>query len=328
MAEELTYVQALNRALHDEMAADPRVLVFGEDVGIYGNIFGVTQGLLEAFGEDRVRDTPISEETIVGIALGAAIAGYRPVAEIMYGDFLALTMDQIVNQIAKTRYMTGGKAHAPLVIRSTTGARGSTAAQHSQSVEGWFMNIPGIRLVVPSGPRDAYGLLRASIRSEDPVLFLEHKRLYSAIREEVDFEDGEGVIPLGVAKIKRQGDDLTVVATSRMVHESLDVAGKLAGEGIGLEVIDPRTLNPLDTGAILTSVEKTGRCVVVTEGCVTGGVGSEISSRIMERAFDYLDAPVIRVGALDTPVPFSPPMENFVLPDPERIEAACRKALH
>ncbi len=323
---ELTYVDAINKALHDEMEADPTVLVFGEDVARYGNIFGVTRGLLEAFGPDRVRDTPISEETIVGVALGAAIAGYRPVAEIMFGDFLALAMDQIVNQIAKTRYMTGGKARAPLVIRAANGARGSTAAQHSQSVEDWFMNVPGIRLVVPSGARDAYGLLRASIRCEDPVLFLEHKRLYTMVKEEVP-EDGDGVIPLGTADVKRAGSDVTVVATARMLHESLGVAEKLEGEGASLEVIDPRTLNPLDTGTILASVEKTGRCVVATEGCVTGGVGGEISSRIMEGAFDYLDAPVLRVGSYDTPIPFSPPLENFVLPDADRIEVACREVL-
>ncbi|HLH74016.1 MAG TPA: alpha-ketoacid dehydrogenase subunit beta, partial [Chloroflexota bacterium] len=281
---QLTYVMALNEALREEMQRDPRVFVMGEDVAIWGNkggVYGVTQGLYEEFGADRVRDTPISEEGIVGTAVGAAVTGMRPVAEIMYVDFMALAMDPLVNQGAKLRYMFGGKARVPVVIRTQEGAGRGIAAQHSQSLEAWFMHIPGIKVCVPSQPADAKGLLKSAIRDDNPVMFLEHKMLY-ATRGPVP--EGEYTIPLGVADVKREGKDVTFIGIHTMINRGLAAAEKLAAEGISVEVIDPRTLVPLDIETIVNSVKKTGRVVIAHEAYKRGGVAGEIAMQIMENA--------------------------------------------
>ena len=321
MSREFTQAEALCEALSEEMRKDPRVFVMGEDVGLMGGVYTVTKGLLEEFGPERVRDTPISEAGFIGAALGAALLGGRPVVELMFGDFTAVAMDQLVNQIAKARYMSGGRVCAPLVIRTTIGARGSTAAQHSQSLHAWFLHSPGLYVITPSTPADSKGLLKSAIRNDNPVLFCEHKKLYF-VKGEVP--EGEYTLPIGVAEVKRPGKDITVVAISLMVHKALAVAEKLAGEGIDLEVIDPRTLVPMDWETIFNSVRKTGRVVVVDEGSLTCGAAAEIAARIGKECFDYLDTPVDRVCARDTPIPFSPPLENFVIPQEEDIEKTVR----
>ncbi|MCL5104014.1 MAG: alpha-ketoacid dehydrogenase subunit beta [Armatimonadetes bacterium] len=324
MPRELTQAEALREALCEEMRKDKRVFVMGEDVGVMGGIFTVTKGLMEEFGEERVRDTPISENGFTGAGLGAAIVGGRPVVELMFGDFAAVAMDALVNQIAKARYMSGGKVRAPLVVRLTIGARGSTAAQHSQSPHAWFVHTPGLYVAAPSTPADCKGLLTSAIRDENPVIFCEHKKLYF-VKGQVP--DGEYVIPLGVADIKRPGRDVTVVAISIMVHRALAVADRLAVEGIELEVVDPRTLVPMDWETIFRSVRKTGRLVIMDEGPFTGGVAAEIAARVGRDCFDYLDAPIERVCATDTPIPFSPPMEDFVIPQEADLEEAVRRVL-
>ncbi len=324
MLRELTQAEALREALCEEMRADDRVFVMGEDVGLMGGIFTVTKGMMEEFGEERVRDTPISEAGFTGAGLGAAIVGGRPVVELMFGDFAALAMDQLVNQIAKARYMSGGKVKAPLVVRLTIGARGSTAAQHSQSPHAWFMHTPGLYVAVPSTPADCKGLLKSAIQDENPVIFCEHKKLYFV---EGPVPDGESAIPLGVADIKRSGRDATVVAISLMVHKALAVAERLAKEGIELEVVDPRTLVPMDWETIFRSVRKTGRLVIMDEGCLTGGVAAEIASRVGRECFDYLDAPIERVCSTDTPVPFSPPLEDFVIPQESNLLDSIKAVL-
>jgi pyruvate dehydrogenase E1 component beta subunit len=319
---EITFQEALTEALREEMRRDHRVFVMGEEVGLLGGAFRVTRGLRAEFGEERVRDTPISEAAIVGSALGAALRGMRPVAEIMYIDFLTVAMDQVINQAAKMRYMSGGAFSVPLVIRTTIGAGTSSAAQHSQNLQALFLQVPGLKIAVPSCPRDAKGLLKSAIRGYDPVLFVEHQRLY---RKKGPVPDGEELIPFGKAEVKRPGRDVTVVATLAMVPLALEAAVELAGQGIECEVLDPRTLVPLDRAAILESVRRTGRLVTVSEGPRTGGEGAEIAALASEEAFASLKAPVRRVAALDVPIPFAPCLEQAVLPGAADIVKAVRE---
>lgn len=322
---EVTYVESLRRTLREEMERDPSLTLIGEDIGRYGGIFGVTKGLLEEFGPHRVRSTPISESAIIGSALGAAMTGIRTVAEIMYIDFTTCAMDQIVNQVAKMRYMSGGKAKIPLVIRTQGGGGRGNAAQHSQSLEALFLHIPGLKIVMPSTPYDARGLLKTAMRDDNPVMFIEHKLLYAT---KGSIPDGEYLIPFGQADIKRRGKDVTIVATSYMVTKVLKAAELLAKEGIEVEVIDLRTLVPLDLETTLQSIRKTNRAVIVHEGCRRGGIGAEMASTITEEAFDYLDAPIERVGSLDVPIPYSEPLENAVIPGEEKIISAVKKVLY
>ncbi len=324
---EITYAEALNEALREEMRRDGSVFVMGEDVAVWGGggIFGVTKGLVEEFGPERVRDTPISEEAIAAVAVGAAATGSRPVAEIMYVDFIGLAMEPIVNQAAKLRYMFGGKARVPLVIRAQEGAGRGNAAQHSQSLEAWFCHIPGLKVVTPSTPADAKGLLKSAIRDDNPVIFLEHKALYFA---KGAVPAGDVTIPLGVAEIKRSGGDITVVGVHTMVGKALQAAEQLATDGIELEVIDPRSLVPLDEAAIVDSVKKTGRLIVSHEAYTRGGYGGEIISRVVEAAFDYLDAPPVRVCARDVPVPYSAVLETAALPQVDDLVAAARALMN
>jgi pyruvate/2-oxoglutarate/acetoin dehydrogenase E1 component/TPP-dependent pyruvate/acetoin dehydrogenase alpha subunit len=318
------YRQALQEAAREEMVRDPNVFIMGEDVGLYGGAYGATRGLFDEFGPERVRDTPISEATIGGAAVGAAMAGMRPVAEIMYVDFTPLAMDQIANQGAKNRYMFGGKTTVPMVIRTEGGAGRSIAAHHSQSLEALWTHFPGIYVVMPSTPFDAKGLLKAAIRDDNPVMFIEHKMLYG-VEGYVPSEDY--VIPFGLADVKRQGDDVTVVTYSRMVHRALEAAELLAGEGIGVEVIDLRTLKPLDMETVAASVRKTGRVVGLTEAYKTGSFISELAMRIQEEVFDWLDAPVVRVAAADVPVPMAESLEDAAIPNVEAIVAGIRQVL-
>jgi pyruvate/2-oxoglutarate/acetoin dehydrogenase E1 component len=322
---EITYRDALREALREEMLRDERVFLLGEDVGKYWQgAFKVSQGLAEAFGEKRVRDTPISESAIVGAAIGAAITGMRPVAEIMFGDLSTLAMDQIANQAAKLRYMFGGQTAVPMVVRMPFGAGASVGAHHSQSLEAWFMHVPGLLVAVPSTPYDAKGLLKTAIRNDNPVMFFEHKLLYGV---KGSVPEDEYLIPFGEADVKRSGRDVTIVATLFMVHKALAAAEALARDGVSVEVIDPRTLTPLDSKTIVTSVKKTGRIVIVTEGCRTAGVGAEVAAILAEEALDYLDAPIKRVAEPDTPIPFGPVLENFVIPDEEKIINAVKDIL-
>jgi pyruvate dehydrogenase E1 component beta subunit len=322
---KITYREALREALREEMRRDSSVFLLGEDIGRYwGGAFKVTDGLAEEFGDERVRDTPISESTIVGTGVGAAITGMRPIAEIMFGDLTALAMDQIANQAAKIRYMFGGQASCPLVIRTPFGAGVNIASHHSQSLEAWFMHVPGLQVVVPSTPYDAKGLLKTAIRGSNPVFFCEHKLLYPG---EGEVPEEEYTIPFGVAEVKTKGSDVTVVATMYMVHKALNAASKLGEEGVSVEVIDPRTLTPMDKNTIVESVKKTGRLVIVSEDCKTGGVSAEIASVVAEEAIDYLDAPVKRVAGADTPIPFSPPLEQYVVPNEKAIIKAVREVV-
>jgi 2-oxoisovalerate dehydrogenase E1 component len=320
----LSYGQALNEALREEMTSDKRVFVMGEDVGLYGGAYAVTRGLMKDFGEERVRDTAISEAAIAGAAVGASMTGMRPVAEIMYIDFTPLSMDQLANQGAKNRYMFGGKTTVPMVLRTEGGAGRSIAAHHSQSLEALWMHFPGIYVVMPSTPYDAKGLLKASIRDDNPIMFIEHKMLYN-VKGPVPEEDY--IIPLGVADVKREGTDVTIVAYSRGLLRALEAAEVLAKEGISAEVIDPRTLKPLDLDTIVASVKKTGRAVLVTEAYKTGAFTSELAMLISEAAFDYLDAPVERICGADVPVPMAETLEDAAIPDPARIAAAVRKVI-
>ncbi|MDQ6674234.1 MAG: alpha-ketoacid dehydrogenase subunit beta [Chloroflexota bacterium] len=310
------------------MQRDTNVFVMGEDVAGWGTggVFGVTQGLVEEFGVERVRDTPISEEAIAAVAIGAAATGSRPVAEIMYVDFIGLAMEPIVNQAAKLRYMFGGKAKVPLVIRAQEGAGRGNAAQHSQSLEAWFCHIPGLKVVTPSTPADAKGLLKAAIRDDNTVIFLEHKLLYYT--KGAVPAGAERCIPLGVADVKRVGKDVTVVGVHTMVGKALKAAEQLAEEGIQLEVIDPRTLVPLDEQTIVDSVKKTGRLIVSHEAYRNAGYGAEIISRVVEAAFDYLDAPPLRVCARDVPLPYSAALETAALPQIEDIVTAARALMN
>jgi len=321
---KVSYWEAIRDAIREEMLRDPAVFVMGEDIGLYGGAYGATRGLFEEFGPERVRDTPISEATIGGAAVGAAMAGMRPVAEIMYVDFTPLAMDQIANQGAKNRYMFGGKTTVPMVIRTEGGAGRSIAAHHSQSLEALWTHFPGIYVVMPSTPFDAKGLLKAAIRDDNPVMFIEHKMLYGV---EGYVPDEDYVIPYGVADIKREGSDVTVLTYSRMVHRALAAAEKLGQEDISVEVIDLRTLKPLDMETIATSIKKTGRVVGVTEAYRTGSFISELAMRIQEEVFDWLDTPVVRVGAADVPVPMSETLEDAAIPSVDAIVAGIRQAL-
>jgi acetoin:2,6-dichlorophenolindophenol oxidoreductase subunit beta len=319
----ITYAEALNEALREEMRRDASVFVMGEDVAVWGGggIFGVTKGLVEEFGTARVRDTPISEEAIAAVAVGAAATGSRPVAEIMYVDFIGLAMEPIVNQAAKLRYMFGGKAKVPMVIRAQEGAGRGNAAQHSQSLEAWFCHIPGLKVVTPSTPADAKGLLKSAIRDDNPVIFLEHKVLYFS-KGPVPAE--EYLVPLGVADVKREGTDVTVVGIHTMVGKALEAAERLAEESISVEVIDPRTLVPFDEATIIDSVKKTGRLIVSHEAYTRSGYGAEIIARVVEAAFDYLDAPPVRICARDVPVPYSAVLEAAALPQVDDLVQAAR----
>ncbi len=317
----MTYLEAINTALREEMSRDPSVFVLGEDVGVFGGCFGVTQGLLDAFGPERVLDTPISETAIIGASVGAAAAGLRPVAEIMFMDFMGVCMDEIFNQAAKIRYMFGGKAAIPMTLRTPCGAGLGAAAQHSQSMEAWFAHIPGLKVVMPSTPADAKGLLTSAIRDDNPVIFIEHKMLYGV---KGSVPDGEYAIPLGKGDVKREGSDVTVVATSLMVHKALAAAETLAEEGVEVEVVDPRCLVPLDQDTILKSVAKTGKLVVVHEAVKSGGIGGEIAAIVAEEGFDFLDAPIRRIGAPFAPIPFASNLEKAYIPSEETIIEAVR----
>ncbi len=321
-----TYAQAIRDVLAQEMRRDPKIFVMGEDVAELGGIFGCTRGLMDEFGKERVRNTPISEAGFVGAGIGAACVGMRPVVELMYMDFTYVCMDQILNQAAKIRYMFGGKAKIPLVIRGQQGIGRGNAATHSQSVEVFFMHMPGLKVAMPSTPADAAGLLRTAIRDDNPIMFFEHKALY-ATKGEVP-EDAEYSIPFGKANIVRKGKDVTVIGTHLYVGKTLSVAKKLSAEGIDIEVIDPRTLVPLDKETIINSVKKTGRAVVVHEAHKTCGVGAEIAAMIMEEAFYYLDAPVLRLGAKQCPLPFNLQLENAVVPQEEDIIRAVKTVLY
>ena len=319
---EITYAQALKDAMSEEMRRDQRVFLLGEDVGPYGGAFGVTRGMIEEFGPERVRDTPISEAAITGAAVGAAMTGMRPIVEIMFSDFITIAMDQLVNQAAKARYQFGGQASVPMVLRAPEGSGTGAAAQHSQSVEAWVLNVPGLKVVAPSTPADAKGLLKSSIRDDNPVVFLEQKLLY---RTKGEVPDGEHLVPLGAADVKRPGRDLTMITYGRMVGRCLEAAGTLSGQGVEAEVIDLRTLRPLDTAAIVASARRTGRVLIVHEACQFAGFGGEIAAAIGDSdAFYYLEAPIRRLGGRDVPIPYNKTLEAAVVPTVESIAAAAR----
>jgi 2-oxoisovalerate dehydrogenase E1 component len=320
----ITYRQALNEALREEMRRDQTVFVMGEDVAIYGGAYGVTRDLMKEFGAERVRDAPISEAAIAGAAAGASMTGMRPVAEIMYIDFSTIATDEIVNIAAKNRYMFGGKSTVPVVYRTQGGAGRGIAAHHSGSLEAWYVHSPGIMVVMPSTPFDAKGLLKTCIRDDSPIMFIEHKMLYNT---EGDVPEEEYTVPLGVAEVKREGADVTIVAYSRMVLFVLEAAEELAEEGIEAEVVDLRTLKPLDIDTIVNSVKKTNKVVIVHEGYRTCGVGAEVSAQIMEKCFDYLDAPIVRVAGADVPIPMSPVLEEAAIPSMEKIIEAVRQII-
>jgi acetoin:2,6-dichlorophenolindophenol oxidoreductase subunit beta len=321
---ELSYREAVRDALATAMRKDDDVFIMGEDIAEMGGSMGVTQGLLDEFGPERVRNTPISEIGIVGTGIGAAMQGMRPVVEIMYEDFLTLSAEQIVNQAAKHRYMSGGQLKVPLTIRTQGGAGWSPGAQHAQQLESWFVHIPGLKVVFPSTPTDVRGLLYSSIYEDNPVIFFEHRTLYG-LKEEVP--DELEPIPLGQARVIREGEDVTVVATGRLVHESLDAANQLEEQGVSVEVVDPRTLQPLDEEAIVESVKKTNRCVVAHEAVTKMGFGAEVAAVVQHDAFDWLDAPIERVGAKFTPIPFAPVMEEFVVPHAKDVVEAVQRTV-
>jgi pyruvate/2-oxoglutarate/acetoin dehydrogenase E1 component len=320
---ELTYVEALREALRQAMEADDRVFLMGEDVGTYGGAFGVSAGLIDEFGPERVRDTPISEAAIAGACLGAALTGMRPVGEIQFMDFVTLSMEQLVLQAAKVRFMFGGKAQAPFVLRMPGGAGTGAAAQHSESLESWFVHVPGLKVVMPSNAYDAKGLLLAAIDDNNPVIFIEHKLLY---KTKAHVPEEMYRVPLSQTAVAREGSDLTVIATSLHVQRALEAADTLAEEGIELEVVDPRTLKPLDEGPIVESVKKTGKALIVHEAPITGGYGAELAARIAaSEAFDYLDAPVRRLAGLDIPIPYNRTLEYNTVPQVENIVEEARK---
>src|SRR5437016_2008771 len=318
----LTFAQAVNEALSEELRRDETVFVIGEDVAEAGTPFKVLAGLVEEFGPERVLDSPISEPGITGLGVGAAITGMRPVVDIMFGDFLTLVMDQLANQAAKTHYMSGGRLKVPLTLRTTMGATRRSAAQHSQSLHAWVAHVPGLKVALPSDPADAKGLLKTAIRDDNPVVFIEDKMDYAV---KGDVPDGDYTIPFGVADVKRAGDDVTIVATSSMVRVALTAAQELESDGISAEVIDPRTLVPLDVEALVRSAEKTGRAIVVDEGHQRYGVSAELAAVIADRAFYSLDAPVKRLAALDVPIPFSPPLEDVTVPTPDLVAQTARE---
>jgi len=321
---EITIQDALNEALRMEMRRDERVFCMGEDIAIYGGAYGVTKGLLDEFGEERVRDTAISEAAIVGAGIGAAMTGMRPVVELMYVDFAGIAMDQIYNQAAKIRYMFGGKVTVPLVIRTQGGTGKGIGAQHSNSLEAWFLHCPGLKVVMPSTPYDAKGLLISAIRDDNPVVFIEHKSTYF---EKGPCPEGEFIVPIGKAAVRREGKDCTIVSYSRMVLRSLEAAEKLAADGIDCEIVDLRTIAPWDREAVTASLAKTFHLVVVEEGTRTGGVGAEIAAVVQDIAFDDLDAPIERVAGEDVPIPASPTLETAAVPQVEDIVAAVKRAV-
>jgi len=321
---ELTYREAVRDAMSEAMRRDEDVFVMGEDIAEMGGSMGVTQGMLDEFGPDRVRNTPISEMAIVGAGIGAAVAGMRPIVEVMYQDFMTLAMEQLVQQAAKHRYMSGGQIKVPLTLRTQGGAGWSPGAQHAQQLEAWFVHVPGIKVIFASTPADARGLLWSSIYDDNPVVFFEHRTLYNLKGEVPDQIDG---IEIGKARVHREGEDVTVVATGRLVHEALKAAEEAESAGISVEVVDPRTLLPLDEQAIVGSVRKTTRCVVAHEAVVRMGFGAEIAAVVQHGAFDYLDAPVERVGARFTPVPFAPVMEQYVIPHAEDVLTAVKRTV-
>ncbi len=318
----ITYKEAIREAMIEKMEEDERVFLMGEDIGVYGGAFGVSAGMLKKFGPWRILETPMSEATFTGVGVGAAIMGMRPIVEIMFADFLTFSADQLVNQAAKLRYMTGGQIKIPMVIRAPQGSGTGAAAQHSQNVEAWFYNIPGLKIVVPSNPYNAKGLLKSSIEDDNPVLFLEHKLLYNK-KGEVPEKDYR--VPLGKSYVVREGEDITVATTSIMTYRALEGAAELEKEGISVEIVDVLTLKPLDVETIVKSVKKTHRLLVVYEGCITGGIGGEIVSRVAEsEAFLYLDAPVFRLGGKDVPIPYNKNLERAAVPQTEDIMEKIR----
>ena len=321
---QISLREALNQALAEEMTRDDRVFIMGEEVGYFGGAFKVTDGLLATFGEKRVRDTPISELTIVGAGVGAAMGGLKPIVELMTINFGLLAFDQIVNSAAKIHYMFGGNAKVPMVIRAPQGAGHQLGAQHSQSLEAYFLHCPGLRVVIPATPADAKGLLKSCVRQDDPVMFLEHESLYG-VKGEVP--DGEHFVPLGQANVMREGKDVTLISYSKCVYDAIAAAEALENEGIDAEVIDLRTLNPLDIGTVVESVKKTARAIMVYEGWRTGGAGAEIAAQIYEAAFDHLDAPVERVATLDTPMPYNARLERAALPSAAQIVQAAERLM-
>lgn len=321
----MKFMEAVRETIRCEMEKDPYLFLIGEDVGPYGGEQGVTGDLWKQFGDNRVRDAPISEALIIGCALGASMTGCKAIAEIPFGDFLGMCMDQIYNQVAKMRYMSGGQAKVNLVIRTTEGGYVGGAEQHSQCLASWFVHVPGIKVVEPSTPSDAMGLLRSAIRDGNPVIIFEHRYLYSFVDEVPD--DPDFTVPIGKAKIVRAGKDCTVIATALQVHKAIEAANLLSKKGIDIEIIDPRTLDPLDEDTILSSVKKTGRAVIAHEAWIVGGYGAEIAAVIADKAINYLNAPIKRVGAKHVPIPFSPPLENFVLPQIEDIVRAVEETL-
>lgn len=318
--KKMSYGEAIREGMSIRMREDPNVLLFGEDVGAFGGCFGVSAGMIDEFGEKRVRDMPISEGAIVGAAIGSAATGLRPIAELMFCDFVTVGMDQLVNQAAKMRYMFGGKISLPMVVRLPAGAGVSAAAQHSQSLEAWLTHVPGLKVIFPSTPQDALGLMLSAIDDDNPVMFIEHKAMYAMKGDVASFDP----IPIGKGDIKRVGTDVTVITYGKIVHEALAAAETLSKDGISVEVLDPRTLYPLDKDLIRESVSKTHKVVIASEENRRGGYGGEISAIIGEEMFDDLDAPVVRIGALDTPVPFAPILEQVYLPNAKDIEKAVR----
>lgn len=319
----MTYGEAIREGMSTRMREDNSIVVFGEDVGAFGGCFGVTAGMFNEFGGERVRDTPISEGVIIGCAVGAAATGLKPIAELMFVDFLTVGMDQLVNQAAKMRYMFGGRISMPMVVRLPSGAGVSAAAQHSQSLEAWLTHVPGLKVVYPSTPQDALGLMLSAIDDDNPVMFIEHKAMYAMKGDVENFEP----IPLGKGDIKRSGDDITIIATGKMVHEALIAAKELSKKGIECEVLDPRTLYPLDKKLIEESINKTNKVVIVTEEVKRGSYAGEISAIIAEEFFDCLDAPVVRIGSLNTPIPFATGLEQYVLPNSKDIIAGINNNL-
>ncbi len=317
-----TYLEAISSGLREEMARDESVFCLGEDIGVYGGAFKVTDGLFDEFGEDRVIDTPLAEAAIIGAAMGSAIMGMRPVAEMQFADFITTGFNQLVNNAAKTYYRWGAKV--PMVIRCPSGAIGNAGPFHSQNPEAWFFRVPGLKIVTPSTPYDAKGLLKAAIRDNNPVPYFEHKALYRDKQISQVLPDEDYTVPIGEAALRREGTDITIISYGKMVHKSLEAAEVLSKDGIDVEVLDLRSLLPFDREMILTSVKKTSRLLIVHEDTLTGGIGGEMAAIIADEAFEYLDAPIKRVAAIDTPVPFSPPLENFFLPNTEKIVETLR----
>lgn len=320
----ISYREALNQAMREEMRRDDRIFLIGEEVGYYQGAFKVSKGFVEEFGTQRVLDTPITEAGFTGLAIGAAMAGLHPIVELMTFNFSILALDQIVNNAAKIRYMSGGQLSVPIVIRGPGSAAHQLGAQHSQSLEAWFCHVPGLKVIAPATPHDAKGLLKSAVRDPNPIIFIEAQLLYST---KGDVAEGEYTIPIGQAEIKRRGDDVTIVAYSKMLLLALEAAEDLAREGIQAEVVDPRTLKPLDVQAIVSSVQKTGRLVIVEEGWLFAGLGAQIAEFVYSQAFDYLDAPVVRVTGADVPMPYTRPLEDAAIPDRTRVLAAVRRLI-